>query len=915
MNTKWSTRVWTILFLIGFVAGTIQPVAAIAAPAAAESAAPLTQVDALDKIEPLVLEQIAAAGQAEFFVWIAEKADLSQAQQLNRKVEKGQFVFEALRATAERSQRALLAVLDAQGVRYRPFYIANKIFVYAGDQALAIALAARSDVAKITPNHQYQLQEPIIEREPAGQILAIEPNITFIQADDVWALGITGHGTVMAGNDTGLDWDHPAIINQYRGWNGASADHNYNWWDATGTYPTVPGDGHGHGTHTTGTMVGDDGGANQIGVAPGAQTIHCKNMTDGGSGDDYTFSECFEWDLAPWDLSGANPRPDLAPHAINNSWGYWGGGADQFEDEIDALQAAGIVVEVSAGNEGPTCSTLRSPSDYEQVLTTGSISHASGTLPGTISDFSSRGPSSLDPLDYMPDVMAPGENIRSSVPGGGYEGGWSGTSMAGPHVTALIGLMWSANPALQGMVAETYDLIYQTTVPLTGQGGSGCGGDYVDGPNNDWGFGTIDALAAVQAALLFGNPGTLQGTVTDSSSGLPIPAAHVTAVHSEGYTFSTLTDDSGFYSRVVMEGIYEVTASKYGYLPETVSGVAVVEDMITTQNFALDPAPSYTVSGTVTDANTGWPLYASIAVEGAPIAPVWTDPVTGAYSVTLVAGMEYSFTANAWAPGYMTGVQPVGLLMGDAIVDIALDVDIGACNAPGYTQEVTQFYLENFESGYGGWSMDGLWNPENQGDTCGSYIAPFPSPFNAAYYGDDTTCNYDVGYTAGSLSMSSPVTVPSDQAIFLSFESYEQTECSGNCYFDKRYIEFSDDGGLTWTTIIEGYMEYAWNNYWLLISGFDGNDLTFRFRFDSGDDFANAYYGWMVDDVALYGATCTPAEGSLVVGNVYDDLTDLGLNEAMVAVDGGDSVSTYATPDDPAVDDGFYTVFAPAGWQ
>ena len=94
--------------------------------------------------------------------------------------------------------------------------------------------------------------------------------------------------------------------------------------------------------------------------------------------------------------------------------------------------------------------------------------------------------------------MAPGENIRSSVPGSGYEGGWSGTSMAGPHVTGLIGLLWSANPTLHGLVEQTYELIRKTAVPLTGQAGSGCGGDYVTGPNNDWGAGTIDALAAVE---------------------------------------------------------------------------------------------------------------------------------------------------------------------------------------------------------------------------------------------------------------------------------------------------------------------------------------------------------------------------------------------------------------------------------
>ncbi|MCB8953803.1 MAG: S8 family serine peptidase [Ardenticatenales bacterium] len=457
------------------------------------------------KVEADVLNALAEAGETDFFVWMTEQADLSPAAGLSTKEAKGQFVFDTLRETAERTQKELRQYLDSQAVNYTPFYIANKIYVAAGNSETVLSIAARADVAQITANHAFQLQPPV-DRAPAPDTVeAIEPNLTFVRADEVWDMGYDGEGVVLAGNDTGLAWNVPAIINHYRGWNGSSADHNYNWWDATNTYPTVPNDGFGHGTHTAGTMVGDDGAGNQIGMAPGAKTIHCKNMTDGGSGTDLTFTTCFQWDLAPWDLSGANPNPAMAPDAVTNSWGYWGGNNPVFEDEIAALQAAGIAIEVSAGNEGSGCASLRSPGDYLQVITTGSVQHSSGVLPGTITGFSSRGPSDLYPNDYFPDVMAPGENIRSSVPGGTYEA-WSGTSMAGPHVTGLIGLMWSASPALRGDIAQTYDAIYDTAVRLSGQNGSNCGGDYVNGPNNDWGFGTIDSVAAVEEAILRGGP-------------------------------------------------------------------------------------------------------------------------------------------------------------------------------------------------------------------------------------------------------------------------------------------------------------------------------------------------------------------------------------------------------------------------
>jgi hypothetical protein len=514
-------------------------------PAAGAPSASDSQAAALDKIEPLVLEELAASGRTDFFIWMVKQADLSPAYQLQTKQEKGRFVYETLRETAKRTQQELRWYLDLWGVDYRPFYIANKILVRGGSRALVQEVTVRADVARITANHEFQLDEPEVDPPSQRQILSVEPNISFVNADDVWALGITGQGIVLANSDTGLQWDHPALIDRYRGWDGATVDHNYNWWDATGTFTTTAGDDHGHGTHTTGIMVGDEGGSNQVGMAPGATTIHCKNMTSGGTGTDVTFTECFQWDLAPWDLNGENANPDLAPDAINNSWGYEGGNEPLFKDEIAALHAAGILVEVSAGNEGLfSCSSLRSPGDYAEVLTTGSVNHGS-TYPGTVAWLSSRGPSALDP-GYFPDVIAPGEGIRSSMPGDGY-GIKSGTSMAGPHAVGLVGLMWSACPNLRGQIEDTMQIIQDTAVPLTGQTGWNCGGNYSDGPNNDWGHGTINALAAVQACLpssveSVAVTGPATGTV-DVTYAFTATVAPVTASQPITYTWWSTTHD------------------------------------------------------------------------------------------------------------------------------------------------------------------------------------------------------------------------------------------------------------------------------------------------------------------------------------------------------------------------------------
>jgi Tol biopolymer transport system component len=315
------------------------------------------------KIDPLLLEQMFDSNTTtSYFVWMAEKADLRPANQLKTKEAKGLFVLNALRQTADRTQRSLRRILYEKRVNYKPFYIANKIFVRDGDIALLQEIATRSDVARITRNRKFQLEQPSINpsSNPSSpsNLAIVEQYIRFINADQVRALEYDGTGITLAGNDTGLDWEHPSLINQYRG---SKSDHNYHWWDATGTYTDAPSDGHGHGTYTTIIMVGRDDNGNPIGVAPGAKTIHCKNMDDSGNGDEFTFTRCFEWDLAPWDLSSYDRRPELAPDAISNPWGSRDVGDAIFEDEFAALHAAGIMVGSPAGNAGAQCTSLNAP--------------------------------------------------------------------------------------------------------------------------------------------------------------------------------------------------------------------------------------------------------------------------------------------------------------------------------------------------------------------------------------------------------------------------------------------------------------------------------------------------------------------------------------------------------------------------
>jgi len=251
-------------------------------------------------------------------------------------------------------------------------------------------------------------------------------------------------------------------------------------------------DKQGHGTHTLGIILGQNG----IGVAPGAQWIACVNL-ERNLGNPALYLDCMQFMLAPFPRNG-NPLQDgdprRAPHVLNNSWGcpaLEGCDADSLRPAIDALRAAGIFVVVSAGNDGPQCETLTNPpAIYDSALTVGAVDRS-----GRVAEFSSRGPVNVDgSWRAKPDLVAPGVDILSSLPGGTY-GPASGTSMAGPHVAGVVALMWSANPQLIGDVERSEHILRATARPVNMDSSGPCT------PDNTYGYGLVDAYAAVKAAL------------------------------------------------------------------------------------------------------------------------------------------------------------------------------------------------------------------------------------------------------------------------------------------------------------------------------------------------------------------------------------------------------------------------------
>jgi serine protease AprX len=451
------------------------------------------------KIAVRVLSETAGGNATEALIVLSEQADLKAATYLSTKAAKGRFVVNSLRDVASRAQAPIIGLLEKRGVPYQSFWVVNMIHV-TGNRALMDELAARADVKQIdaNPHVRTDLPTPTAFDAP-DQVNGIEWNVTKVKAPKVWNLGFKGEGRVVAGADTGVQWDHPALKGHYRGWNGTKANHDYNWHDATTTHSPTPVDPHSHGTFTVSQMVGDDGAGNQVGVAPGAKWIACRNMTSGGVGSPTTYSECFQFLMAPYPVGGNSNQgdPTKAPDSINNSWGCppsEGCSANTLKTVVDNVRAAGIFSAVAAGNSGSSCSSISDPpAIYDNSITVG----ATDSL-NNIAGFSSRGPVTADGSNRRkPDISAPGVNVRGAVPGNGYQSGWSGTSMATPHIAGAIALLWQAKPALIGNVDATEALLTKKAVHRKTT--ETCGGTAGKVPNNVFGYGVLNIYQAVIA--------------------------------------------------------------------------------------------------------------------------------------------------------------------------------------------------------------------------------------------------------------------------------------------------------------------------------------------------------------------------------------------------------------------------------
>ncbi len=477
-------------------------IATIAATALLLLSAPMARAGEIDGTLREVLDKAAPGETVSALVYL-EQLDLAT---LHRDLEarheprviRHEWVVTTLQDLAAATQGPLLehlkGLLDQGRIdSYQPYWIVNAVRVVATKDELE-ALAARADVFLVYYNFEIEGIKPVAAGAGGGAVAGGTPEqgLIAVRAPEAWALGFTGQDVLVSSLDTGVEGTHPALASRWRGLDPAYAGNpEWAWFDPV-TFTTFPTQFGFHGTHTMGTICGGAPG-NEVGVAPGSEWIHAAVIDRVSIGQ--TVSDAilaFQWIIDP----DENPVTVIdVPKVNSNSWGLLTGhgypSCDQtFWTFLDACEAAGIVMTFAAGNEG--FSEMRRPADRAtDDYRTFAVAALNGNVGGyPIAGFSSRGPTFCTPgggAAIKPDIAAPGVDVNSSVPGGGY-GLSSGTSMAAPHIAGVVALIYSANPDLS--VEQVKQIIYDTAFDLGPAG-----------QDNDYGWGIADAYEAVNAAL------------------------------------------------------------------------------------------------------------------------------------------------------------------------------------------------------------------------------------------------------------------------------------------------------------------------------------------------------------------------------------------------------------------------------
>jgi len=372
----------------------------------------------------------------------------------------------------------------------KPYYldqlwITNELVVRDIDRETVEKLRNHPDVESLVAEQFIQLEDneegETIDLNDYNNTILNQWGVVNVQAPAAWARGATGTGVVIGNIDTGARATHVALAPTYRG-NNAGENHNYNWRAPTGNAAS-PSDTNGHGTHCIGTHSGTQG----IGVAPNSRWIACRGCAT-ASCSQFDLNGCGNFMACPTNTAGGAAQCGRAPRIVSNSWGG-GGGSTWYNPVLTAWRNAGIAGVFAIGNSGTACGTAGSPGDQPLAFGVGSI-----TSTNTLSTFSSVGPGPGNAV--KPNVAAPGTSVASaSHLADNTLRTLSGTSMACPHVSGALALVFQARP--NSSVVAAQNSITGAALAHSSGGRTCSGRPEGQRPNNHVGAGRINANGAV----------------------------------------------------------------------------------------------------------------------------------------------------------------------------------------------------------------------------------------------------------------------------------------------------------------------------------------------------------------------------------------------------------------------------------
>jgi subtilisin family serine protease len=490
------------------------------------------------------LNSISSSDMVTVIIQLRQRATLTEGKNLSRG-ERLSKVIDDLKRTADNTQGPadvfLRSGLEEGRIKsYTPFWIMNGFSVTA-NAATINEIASLPDVLSITPD--------TIDIVPVSSETFLsnpEQNISLISAPSLWNMGYTGQGIVIASLDSGADLSHPELASRWRG--GVNS-----WLDPFGQHPASPVDMTGHGTWTMGVMLGGDAGGTSIGVAPSAQWIAAKIFNDQGASTATAIHQSFQWLLDP----DNNPSTPDAPQIVNNSWDFSTPGCNlEFEPDLQALRAAGILPVFAAGNSGPSGNTSLSPANNPSAFAVGAINNNN-----LIYGQSSRGPSTCGgSTGVFPDVVAPGVNINTTDLGGFYTAAF-GTSLSAPHVAGGLALLLSAYPNISASQQES--ALRASAVDLG-----------IIGADNTYGYGRLDLLGAFN---WIASAPTETPTPTSTSTSTPTSTATPTATNTATPTATTTPLPNNIFSDGFESGNLSAwTSTSGGTRLSVTSGAALV---------------------------------------------------------------------------------------------------------------------------------------------------------------------------------------------------------------------------------------------------------------------------------------------------------------------------------------------------